>query len=330
MDYLDAEIRHINLSGGLYSRLVFGEEEPSEGNYFQTNPFEDPHKHNVLFQGSSVLEPRFRDVDPHRSYVYVVSLWGNVDLRRRVLDELARIKRKHHQIAIVGYWADPAFDMSPYDGYSFDLLVQSVAELASKWATKGVKTVHVPVASLNVSAQSNVTHDAFSVGTATDLRLAKIVNSERQFRANDIDCYWCIAGPGVLEHHDAEVSAIQRYREFPDRVFMPPDETLSMASQVNVMLNISRLPDSYQTNPSYYAIMFNKKLLIDSDMIRDSAYFDSRFMKVVDFTGPAWLTPDLADWMKTTEEIDYGYDGEWEPRVFYRNIRQMLEESSHG
>ena len=108
---------------------------------------------------------------------------------------------------------------------------------------------------------------------------------------------------------------------------MPPEDTVDMCCHVNVLLNISRLPNSYQTNPSYYAIMFNKKLIIDSEKIRENTYFDPRYMKIVDFSDPEWLTAELAEWMKTVEPIDYGYRGEWEPRVFYRAIRSMLKET---
>jgi hypothetical protein len=326
-----AIIRHINLSGDMYSRLVFGEENEAEGYLFQKHLYIDNRLITRLLKRINKREPnyimpRFRRLERKKAYIYVVSLWGNVSDRKSILKQLYAMKKKHKKMLIVGYWGDPGFDLDVYSGYDFDILVTSQEPHTKRW--KNLHYLHFPVASLGLLGKKyDEKYDCFSIGTHTELRLEKIINSERQFHKNDINCFYCIAGMAPNEEQDKAIGKIRQYREFPDRDFMLPDETLPLCGETRVLLNISRLPNAYEASPSFYAIMFNKKLLIDSDEIKKNSYYNSQFMKVVDFTKKDWLTPELVRWIKTPEKIDYGYRGEWEASVFYQNIRNLLKEN---
>lgn len=324
-----AMIRHINLSGDMYSRLVFGEESEKEGFLFQKHLYIEKRflvrVFNRLFRKEvNYIMPSFRKLDRSKPYIYIVSLWGNADERKLILRRLYEMREKHKKILIVGYWGDPAFNLDVYDGYDFDLLVTSQEPHMKRW--KNLNYLHFPVASLGLLKEKfEEKYDCFSIGTHTDLRLEKIINSEEQFHKNDINSYYCIAGMQPDDHQEKRINKIRAYRDFPDRDFMSPDETLLLCAQTRVLLNISRLPDAYEASPSFYAIMFNKKLLIDSDEIKKNPYYNSKFMKVVDFAKKDWLTPELVKWIKKPEKIDYGYKGEWEADVFYKNIRALLK-----
>ncbi len=324
-----ALIRHINLSGDMYSRLVFGEENKEEKYFFQKQLYIENRPfarwlEKVTKRDTNYINPSFRKLDKNKPYIYVVSLWGSVEERKAILRRLYEMKKSHKKILIVGYWGDPGFNLGEYDGYEFDLLVTSQEPHMKRW--KNLHYLHFPVASLGLLGKKyEEKYDCFSIGTHTELRLEKIINSEVQFHKNNIDCYYCIAGLNPNEQQERAIGHIKKYRQFPDREFMSPDETLPLCAQTRVLLNISRLPDAYEASPSFYAIMFNKKLLIDSEEIKKNPYYNPKFMKVVDFAKKDWLTPELARWIKKSEKIDYGYKGEWEANVFYNNIRALLK-----
>ena len=329
-DINTAVIRHINLSGDMYSRLVFGEENHREKYLFQKHLYRESRPivnwaEETGLKEVNYIEPRFRRLNKNQTYIYIVSLWGDLDVRKTIVRRLYKMKKKHNKILIVGYWSDPGFDLKAYKGYEFDLLITSQKPHLRKW--KKLKFLHVPVASLGlIGKQFKEKYDCFSIGAYSELRLNKIINSEIQFRKKGINSYYCVAGMQANVKQQKQIDKIKKYREFPNRDFMSPDETLRMCASSRVLLNISRLQKSYETNPSYYAVMFNKKLLIDSDEIKKSSYYNPKYMRVVDFTEPNWLTPDLAKWIKTPEIIDYHYKGEWEPEVFYRGVRELLKE----
>jgi hypothetical protein len=325
-----AIIRHINLSGDMYSRLVFGEENNQEKYQFQKHVYQAKGLIYTYLKKigkkENYITPRFRKLNKNQSYIYIVSLWGDLAVRKTIIERLYKMKKKHGKILIVGYWSDPGFDLKAYDGYKFDLLLTSQEPHIRKW--QNLKFLHVPVASLGlIDKKFSENYDCFSIGAYSELRLNKIINSEFQLHKQGINSYYCIAGMQQNTEQQKQIEKIKKYREFPDSDFMAPDDTLKMCASSRVLLNISRLPKSYETNPSYYAIMFNKKLLIDSDEIKKSTYYNPKYMKVVDFTKPNWLTPELARWIKTPEVIDYHYKGEWEPKVYYRGVRELLKES---
>ena len=325
-----ALIRHLNLSGDMYSRLVFGDENEQEGFLFQKHPYIEKRPivkflNKFLRKETNYITPSFRKLEKNKPYIYIVSLWGNVDERKSVIRRLYEMKKRHKKILIVGYWGDPGFNLDVYDGYEFDLLITSQQPHMERW--KGLNYLHFPVASLGLLEQEyEEIYDCFSIGTYTDLRLEKILNSEEQFHKNNVNSYYCIAGMHQNEQQEKRINKIREYRKFPDQDFMMPDETLPLCAQTRVLLNISRLPNAYEASPSFYAIMFNKKLLIDSDEIKNNHYYNPKYMKVVDFTKKDWLTPELVKWIKKPEKIDYGYQGEWESSVFYKNIRSLLKE----
>lgn len=327
-DIDNAIIRHINLSGDMYSRLVYGEENDKERYYFQKHVYHEEKLISKLLtkagkKDTNYIMPAFRKLNKNQSYIYIVSLWGDLDIRKRIVQQLYKMKKKHNKLLIVGYWSDPGFDLKAYDGYEFDLLITSQEPHIRKW--ENLNFLHVPVASLGIIGKElKEKYDCFSIGAYSELRLNKIINAEEQFHKHEVNSYYCIAGMQPNDAQKKRIDEIKKYREFPDRDFMTPDDALTTCASTRVLLNISRLPKSYETNPSYYAVMFNKKLLIDSDEIKKSPYYTSRYMKVVDFTKPNWLTPELVKWIKTPEKIDYGYKGEWEPEIFYRNVRELL------
>lgn len=331
VDIDNAQIRHINMSGDMYSRLVFGE-EGEDGNYlFQKSAHVEtglPARflNKIGKRKTNYLMPRFRKINRTDSYIYIVSLWGNIDERKSILRQLYKMRRKYGNILIVGYWGDPGFDLDAYEGYEFDLLITSQEPHTRRW--DGLHYLHFPVASLGLlNERHKEKFDCFSIGTYSDLRLSKIINSEEQFHKFGIDCYYCISGMQPSDQQSKRIEKIKKHREFPDRDFMSPDENLKMCASTRVLLNISRLPEAYEASPSFYAIMLNKKLIIDSHEIKKNPYYDPNNMKIVDFTDPNWLTPTLAEWIKTSEEINYGYKGEWEPGVFYRSVRSLLKEN---
>ncbi len=328
-DIDNATIRHINLSGDLYTRLVFGDENHQEKYLFQKHVY---HEERPLIKWlekigkteAKYIMPRFRKISRNQSYIYIVSLWGNVDVKKSILQRLYKMKKKHNKILIVGYWGDPGFDLSAYDGYNFDLLITSQEPHMRRW--QNLKYLHFPVASLGLLGKKfTEKYDCFSIGAHTELRLGKIINCEEQFRKQKVDSYYCIAGMQPNQEQQKRIDKIKKYREFPDRDFMAPDDTLRVCASTRVLLNISRLPKAYEASPAFYAIMFNKKLLIDSDEIKKSPYYNPKYMKVVDFTKKDWLTPALVKWIKMPERINYNYKGEWESSVFYGNVRALLK-----
>jgi hypothetical protein len=328
-DMDNAIIRHINLSGEMYSRLVYGEENTSEKYFFQKEKYIENRIFIKLLERLGLLKvnlikPRFRRIDRSKKYIFIVSLWGDIEVRKKILQKLYEMKQKFGNIKIVGYWGDPAFDLKNYTNHEIDLLVTSHFPHAKEF---GASYIHLPVPTMGTKEQNtDILHDCFNIGSYTNLRLNKIINSEKQFKKSNIDCFWCIAGLSPNKEQQLEIDKISQYRKFPDLEFMSAKETLKMSTQVNVMLNISRLSNSYQTNPTYYSIIFNKKLITDTESIKESPYYNPKYMKVVNYNNPNWLNKDLVEWIKKREKINYGYKNEWMPEVFYQKIRRLIQD----
>ncbi len=331
-DIDSAIIRHINLSGDMYSLLVYGEESDKENYYFQKEKYIENRRFIKLFERLGLLkvnliEPRFRKIDKSKKYIFIVSLWGDIAVRKKILQKLYEMKQKFGNIKIVGYWGDPAFDIKNYSNHKIDLLVTSHFPHAKEF---GASYIHLPVPTMDIKEENaDILHDCFNIGNYTSLRLNKIINSEKQFKKFNIDCFWCIAGLNPNKEQQLEIDKISQYRKFPDSESMSAKETLKMATQVNVILNISRLSNSYETNPTYYSIIFNKKLITDTESIKKSPYYNPKYMKVVNYNNPNWLNEDLVKWMKKREKINYGYKDEWRPEVFYQKIRRLIQKKEY-
>lgn len=56
--------------------------------------------------------------------------------------------------------------------------------------------------------------------------------------------------------------------------------------------------------------MYNKKYVGNNPGIRSSPFYNPDWMRFI--SSPADITPELVEWMKARENIDYGYDGRWE------------------
>ena len=95
-----AVIRHINLSGDMYSRLVFGEESQDKRFLFQKNVYIEDRPivkwlNKLTGKEDSYIKPSFREIDKDEPYIYIVSLWGNLDVKKSILRELYRMKKRH-------------------------------------------------------------------------------------------------------------------------------------------------------------------------------------------------------------------------------------------
>ena len=89
---------------------------------------------------------------------------------------------------------------------------------------------------------------------------------------------------------------------------LPYEKVISDVKSSNCILEIVQSGQSAQTARYFEAICYNKKLLTNNFSINKFPFYNKKYMKCFQ----TYDEIDL-DWVRTKEEIDYGYKNEFSP-----------------
>ena len=90
--------------------------------------------------------------------------------------------------------------------------------------------------------------------------------------------------------------------------WIPYKEVLANVLHTNVIIEILQVEQAGPSLRYYEAVCYNKKLLTNNPNITCYPYYDARFMKVFHTIEEVDM-----DWIRSNEDIDYRYNGEFSP-----------------
>ena len=99
-------------------------------------------------------------------------------------------------------------------------------------------------------------------------------------------------------------------------------ESVNKASASNVILDIADKRQTGMTLRYFEAVCYNKKLLTNNANVKNMPYYDERYMKI--YNGVEDIAKIEKEWFTSSEDIDYGYKGEFEPKYFLERIEKDL------
>ena len=108
---------------------------------------------------------------------------------------------------------------------------------------------------------------------------------------------------------------------------MPYSKSIGYVKSSNVILDLVDERQTGMTLRYYEAIVYNKKLLTNNKNIVKMPYFNPKYMKV--FQTVDDIKSIEHGWFNTVEEIDYKYNGEYEPINFLKQIKNDLADEAH-
>ena len=154
--------------------------------------------------------------------------------------------------------------------------------------------------------------DVFFAGKAKD-RLNKLMAVYQKLTATGLKCHYYLTGvpkaqrqsfPGI-EYADRNMS----YRQM-----------LQNSVNARCLLEVNQGGAVGYTSRFLEAVIYNKKLLTDNMAIRNTKFYDSRYIQCfqnAEDIDPAFVTADVG-------KIDYRYDGEFSPVRLIKQIDQEL------
>lgn len=105
-------------------------------------------------------------------------------------------------------------------------------------------------------------------------------------------------------------------------VRLPYSKVVDKVNSANVILDMADKRQTGMTLRYYEAVCYNKKLLTNNVNIVNMPYYDERYMKI--YNGVEDIEKIDKTWFTSCENIDYGYQGEFEPKYFLEQIARDL------
>lgn len=151
--------------------------------------------------------------------------------------------------------------------------------------------------------------DVIFIGRAKG-RTDRIIKAYDILSAAGLKCFFYVVGEQNIKQHGDII--------FTNRI-MPYQEMLEHTMNSRCVLELSQVGEYGFTSRSQEAIMYNKKLITDSLIVREQKFYPSKdilFISNVDEINP--------DFVKDQSEVNYGYDGEYSPVRLLENIESHL------
>lgn len=141
-------------------------------------------------------------------------------------------------------------------------------------------------------------------------RLNRIIKAYDILSNAGLKCYFYVVGE----------NSISKYKDviFADEI-MPYEEMLEKTINSRCVLELSQDEEYGFTSRSQEAIIYNKKLITDSLIVKEQKFYPSK--DILFINDVADINPEF---VKENSEVDYGYDGEYSPLRMVENIENHL------
>ena len=172
----------------------------------------------------------------------------------------------------------------------------------------------VMYSSLPPKKNRNIKYDAYYIGGLKGNRENTIVKVFNKLNSNGVSCHfdlWCHSNE---QYDNRIISNSLNYR----KRFLKYSKVIKRIQESNCIIEIIQEGQNNQTLRWFEALYYNKKLLSNNPNIVKLPYYNPKYMHIIS---------DKIDidtnWVKTREDIDYGYNLDFSP---IRKISLINEE----
>ncbi len=165
--------------------------------------------------------------------------------------------------------------------------------------------------------KSNVeeVYSAYYVGGLKGNRNKLIIDTCKKLEEHGIDCKF-----DLYEYRNDLVSSI----DFPlsvtiNREWISYSEVLENVQKSNCIIEILQEGQRTQSTRYFEAIFYNKKLLSNNSELTKLPFYDDRYMRYFNTADDIDI-----DWVKSKEEVNYNYSGEFSSKKIIDRIEQQI------
>ena len=141
-------------------------------------------------------------------------------------------------------------------------------------------------------------------------RLDKIIRSYDILNGANLKCYFYVVGETNIRKHGDII--------FSSKI-MPYEQMLEKTINSRCVLELSQAGEYGFTSRSQEAIMYNKKLITDSSIVKEQRFYPSKDIMFI--TDVEEIDPNF---VKDKSTVDYGYNGEYSPVRLLELIEKSL------
>ena len=97
-------------------------------------------------------------------------------------------------------------------------------------------------------------------------------------------------------------------------------EVLEEVQKTNCVIEFVQKGQRSQTLRYFETVCYNKKLLTNNPNVKNLKFYNEKYMKVFD------KFDDIDfEWVKTKENVDYGYNGEFSSKYFIEELDSIIK-----
>lgn len=159
-------------------------------------------------------------------------------------------------------------------------------------------------------SEDKTQYDIYFCGTA--VRRAEKLNSlHKKFKEQDINDMFYVAGASKVE---ACCEGIEYNKA------LTYEENVAMVMKSNCLLEVMHTGVNAPTQRYLEALCYNKKLLTNNQYVCQYPYYNPEYIQVFSSIDDI----DFA-WISQKADVDYHYQGDYEPNIFLEDIRNRLK-----
>lgn len=159
--------------------------------------------------------------------------------------------------------------------------------------------------------------DVFLAGSSTPIRDDLMLPLCEAIRKHKLNSYFIYSG---LPEVPAQFPFLRS--GFPDSTrYLHPAENNFLTRISNCLIEITKSRPPHVVERFQKAVMYNKKYIGNNPELASSPFYNPRWMRII--SSPEDVTPELIEWIRRKEAIDYSYDGRWE---FQRTVVNCIED----
>lgn len=162
--------------------------------------------------------------------------------------------------------------------------------------------------SSHITEKQKTINDAYFVGGLKGEREETIYNTYSYLQSKGVHCIFDLMPFGDMK--PAPLPGANFYRGWK-----PYEEILNKVQESNCIVEICQQGQNGATLRYFEAVTMNKKLLTNNANIKNFPFYNPNWMKIFS------SVKDIdVEWLKTREDIDYNYNGEFSPVHFIDHI----------
>lgn len=228
-----------------------------------------------------------------------------IAVSRWEVDEIKRFKARHKNVKLILLILDSlhanSIHLPPIRREMFsdvwDLVITYDKQDAEEYGFQWFGYTYYPECEQTPACEDH--SDALYIASNKKGRNALINSVYERLASGGVDCdFRLVSRKKVTEEIVSGIRIIDKKYSYP--------EIVAMVKNTNCIVEILMEGQATQSYRYFEALTYNKKLLTNNPNIASLPYYDERYMKRFDSVQN--IDPE---WVKTKEDVDYGYHGEF-------------------